>query len=95
MPIGFLITEHQHQGYLSRNIHEKYFFDKQTDIIMKSVVTRGDFVEDRTGKNGLEKILAFELYCRTSFANISKTNKDIINLANFLGRTPSSVALQE
>ena len=42
-----------------------------------------------------ETILAFELYSRTPFANISKTNKDIINLANFLGRTPSSVALQE
>lgn len=43
---------------------------------MKSVVTRGDFVEDRTEKWSREEtILAFELYCRTPFANISKQIK--------------------
>ena len=41
-----------------------------------------------------ETILAFELYCRTSFSKISKTNKDIIALAEILGRTPSSVCLK-
>ena len=38
--------------------------------------------------------MAFELYCRTPFAKISKTNKEIINLANLLGRTPSSIGLK-
>ena len=53
-------------------------------------------MEDRTGKKWSreETILAFELYCRTPFAKISKTNKDIINLAKLLERTPSSVGLK-
>ena len=53
-------------------------------------------MEDRIGKKwSREKtILAFELYCRTPFAKITKTNKDIINLAKLLGRTPSSVGLK-
>lgn len=53
-------------------------------------------MEDRTGKKWSreETILAFELYCRTPFAKITKTNKDIINLAKLLGRTPSSVGLK-
>ncbi len=41
-----------------------------------------------------ETILAFYLYCRTAFGRIGKTNPDIIELANLLGRTPSSVALK-
>lgn len=51
---------------------------------------------DRTGMKWSreETILAFELYCRTSFSKISKSNKDIIKLASLLGRTPSSVGLK-
>ena len=41
-----------------------------------------------------ETILAFDLYCRTSFGRISGTNPDIIELAKLLGRTPGSVALK-
>lgn len=41
-----------------------------------------------------ETILAFDLYCRTPFAKIVKTNKDIVALAELLGRTPSSVSLK-
>lgn len=41
-----------------------------------------------------ETILAFDLYCKISFSKISKTNKDIIELANTIGRTPSSVGLK-
>ena len=41
-----------------------------------------------------ETILAFDLYCKTPFAKISKTNKDIIALAELIGRTPSSVGLK-
>lgn len=41
-----------------------------------------------------ETILAFDLYCKIPFSKISKTNKDIIELANLLGRTPSSVGLK-
>ena len=41
-----------------------------------------------------ETILAFDLYCRIPFSKISKSNKDIIALANMLGRTPSSVGLK-
>lgn len=53
-------------------------------------------MEDRIGKKWAreETILAFELYCRTPFSKISKTNKDVINLAKLLGRTPSSVGLK-
>ena len=42
-----------------------------------------------------ETILAFDLYCRTPFKKITKTNKDIIELAKLLGRTPSSVGLKK
>ena len=41
-----------------------------------------------------ETILAFDLYCKTPFSKIDKRNKDIIALAEILGRTPSSVGLK-
>ena len=41
-----------------------------------------------------ETILAMELYCRTPFNKISKTNPGIIKLANLIGRTPGSVGLK-
>ena len=41
-----------------------------------------------------ETILAFDLYCKTPFSKITKSNKDIIALAKVLGRTPSSVGLK-
>lgn len=41
-----------------------------------------------------ETILSFDLYCRMPFSKIGKSNKDIIELANLLGRTPSSVGLK-
>lgn len=41
-----------------------------------------------------ETILAFDLYCRISFSKISKLNPEIKELAEMLGRTPSSVALK-
>jgi len=41
-----------------------------------------------------ETILAFDLYCRIPFSRISKTNKDIVELARIIGRTPSSVGLK-
>lgn len=41
-----------------------------------------------------ETILAFDLYCKTPFSKISKTNTDIVELAEILGRTPSSVGLK-
>lgn len=44
--------------------------------------------------NREETILAFDLYCKTPFGKISKTNKDVIALAELLGRTPSSVSLK-
>ncbi len=41
-----------------------------------------------------ETILAFDLYCRTSFGKISQSNPDIIELAKILGRTPGAVGLK-
>lgn len=41
-----------------------------------------------------ETILAFDLYCKMSFGKISSTNKEIIELATLLGRSPGSVALK-
>ena len=41
-----------------------------------------------------EFVLALELYFRIPFGSISKTNPDIIKLANLLGRTPSSVGMR-
>lgn len=51
---------------------------------------------ERDGKKWTreETILAFDLYCKTPFSKISKSNKDIISLAETLGRTPSSVGLK-
>lgn len=53
-------------------------------------------MENRTGQKWSreETILAFELYCRMPFSKITKTNKDIIELAKLLGRSPSSVGLK-
>ena len=41
-----------------------------------------------------ETILAFDLYCKMSFGKISSTNKEIIELATLLERSPGSVALK-
>jgi len=41
-----------------------------------------------------ELILAFNLYCKIPFGKISKTNKQIIQLADLIGRTPSAVGLK-
>lgn len=51
---------------------------------------------DRNGEkwNREETILAYDLYCRTPFGKIHKNNPAIIELANILGRTPSSVGLK-
>lgn len=53
-------------------------------------------MKDRNGIkwNREETILAFDLYCRTSFGKISQSNSDIIELAAILGRTPGSVGLK-
>jgi putative restriction endonuclease len=49
---------------------------------------------DRKGKDWSrdELIIAFNLYCRTPFGKINKSNRDIIRTANSIGRTPSSFA---
>ena len=44
--------------------------------------------------NREETILAFELYCRTPFGKIHKQNKDVIELADLLRRTPGSVGMK-
>lgn len=41
-----------------------------------------------------EFILALDLYFRIPFGSISKSNPDIIKLANFIKRTPSSVGMR-
>lgn len=41
-----------------------------------------------------ELILAFNLYLKTPFGKLHSTNKDVIHLANLIGRTPSSIALR-
>ena len=53
-------------------------------------------MENRNGTkwNRSETILAFDLYCKTPYAKISKSNPEIIELAQLLGRTPSSVGLK-
>lgn len=50
-------------------------------------------------RNGLkwskeETILALDLYLKITFSKASKTNKDVIRLANIIGRTPASVAMK-
>lgn len=41
-----------------------------------------------------ELILAFNLYLKIPFGKTHSTNKDIIHLANLVGRTPSSISLR-
>ena len=41
-----------------------------------------------------ELIIAFSLCCKTPFNKSVKTNSEIIEIANLIGRTPSSVALK-
>ncbi len=41
-----------------------------------------------------ELILAFNLYLKIPFAKIGSGNKDVIHLANLIGRTSSSIALR-
>lgn len=48
---------------------------------------------DRTGIKWPKEdtILAFDLYCKTSFGKINLSNKDIMELAGLLGRAPGAV----
>lgn len=41
-----------------------------------------------------ELLLTLHLYCRMPFGKLHKTNPDIIQLANIIGRSPSAVALK-
>ena len=41
-----------------------------------------------------ESIIAFNLYCRTPFGRIHKTNPEIIDIAKKLERTPSAVSMK-
>lgn len=41
-----------------------------------------------------ELLLTLHLYCRTPFGKLHKTNPDIIQLANIIGRSPSAVAMK-
>lgn len=41
-----------------------------------------------------ELLLTLHLYCRTPFGKLHKTNPDIIQLANIIGRTSSAVAMK-
>lgn len=41
-----------------------------------------------------ELILAVNLYCKLPFGRLHRLNPEVINLANLIGRTPSSVALK-
>lgn len=39
-------------------------------------------------------LIAFALYCRTPFGKMHKSNPEVVQLANLLGRTPSSLAMK-
>ena len=41
-----------------------------------------------------ETLLAFELYCRTPFGKITERNKEIIELATLLNRTPTALKMK-
>ena len=41
-----------------------------------------------------ERLLTLHLYCSTPFGRLHQGNPDIVKLANFLGRSPSSVAMK-
>lgn len=41
-----------------------------------------------------EAMLAFELYCRTPNGKIGASNQEIVELANMIGRSPSSVSMK-
>ncbi len=51
---------------------------------------------DRKGKDWSrdELIIAFNLYCRTPFGKINKSNREIIQTAKKIGRTPSSLGMK-
>lgn len=49
---------------------------------------------DRRNWTREESILALALYCKIPFAKISKTNKQVIQAANLIGRTPSAVSMK-
>lgn len=41
-----------------------------------------------------QRLVAFRLYCRTPFGRLHRGNPEIIELARFIGRTPSAVAMK-
>ncbi len=47
-----------------------------------------------TGWSQDELLVVFRLYCRTPFGKLHQHNPEIVELARFLGRTPSAVAMK-
>jgi len=41
-----------------------------------------------------ELLLALRLYCRTPFGKLNKSNRDIVDVARLIGRTPSAVSMK-
>ena len=50
--------------------------------------------EERKNWSEPELMLAFNLYCKLPFGQYNKGNKNVIQLAHIIGRTPSAVALK-
>ncbi len=49
-------------------------------------------MKERILWNREELILAINLYCKTPFGKLHKSNPDVIRLAELIGRTPSAVS---
>lgn len=51
-------------------------------------------MDQRTPWSHDELLVAFRLYCHTPFGKLHKSNPDIIQLAQLIGRTPSAVGMK-
>ncbi|HET8898729.1 MAG TPA: DNA (cytosine-5-)-methyltransferase [Rhodanobacteraceae bacterium] len=66
---------------------EETLMGKVTEVSSKSFPSTGRWTPEQTK-------LAFELYCQTPFGRLDGRNKNIIELANLLHRTPDAVAMK-
>lgn len=67
---------------LPKFFHVILDFEKITNMAVRNLWTKE------------ELILSFNLYLKIPFGKMHSTNKDVIHLANLIGRTPSSIALR-
>lgn len=71
-----------------------YTLDKKPDLLSYIQKHFNNMSDERRNWTREETIIAFNLYCKIPFSEVTKTNTLIIKFAPILGRTPSALSMK-